>query len=260
MNLKLVQFEPLLDDKANNEKKITKFLETIYSDIIVFPELATSGYYFTDKQILYQNSYDKNSDFIKELQKICDKKQSVIILGAPEKSGENIFNSAFIFRPNEEILIYRKSHLFYKEFFVFTPGNTGFFVFDFKGIRIGTMICYDWRFPEAARSLALLKADLIVCPSNLVTGVWQNVMSARALENKVYVAVCNRIGKEEKNEDVLLFNGESTIYSYTGQILSKSSKDTEEIISTDLDFESTRDKSFNKFNDIFADRRPDLYL
>ena len=157
------------------------------------------------------------------------------------------------------IVLYRKTHLFYKERFVFEEGNTGFPVIEYNGLKLGTMICYDWRFPEAARTLALKGADLIVCPSNLVTGVWQNVMSSRALENKVYIAVSNKIGIESGENDMLTFNGESAIYSYDGSYLAKASKDKEEVITAEIYPAETRDKSFNEINDIFNDRRPEFY-
>ena len=121
------------------------------------------------------------------------------------------------------------------------------------------MICYDWRFPEAARSLGLLGADLIVCPSNLVTDVWHIAMPARSLENKVYLAVANRTGTEVRNDEELLFKGESGIWGYNGKLISKAGFADETVISCDIDPEKTRNKAFNPYNDIFADRRPDLY-
>jgi predicted amidohydrolase len=121
------------------------------------------------------------------------------------------------------------------------------------------MICYDWRFPESTRALALKGANLVVCPSNLVTGVWQNVMSARALENKVYMAVANKFGIEQDKEEILEFNGESAIYSYDGSYMAKASADKEEVITTTIYPEETLDKSFNEYNDIFKDRRPEMY-
>ncbi|MER3329285.1 MAG: nitrilase-related carbon-nitrogen hydrolase, partial [Candidatus Kapaibacterium sp.] len=102
-------------------------------------------------------------------------------------------------------------------------------------------------------------ADLIVCPSNLVTGVWQNVMSARALENKLYMAVSNKIGTEANGHDVLEFNGESAIYSYDGTYLAKARKDNEQVVTAEIFPERTRDKQFNEINDIFVDRRPQFY-
>lgn len=260
MYLSVIQFETLFNNKENNLKKIINSINGIGSEILVFPELATSGYYFTDKKQLSRIADNFDGNTINMIQKLSTELDKIVILGFPELFEGKIFNSAAIIFPNPELSsVYRKTHLFYKERFVFEEGNTGFPVIEYNGLRLGTMICYDWRFPEAARTLALKGADLIVCPSNLVTGVWQNVMSARALENKVYMAVSNKIGVETNGDDELSFNGESAIYSYDGSYLAKASKDTEEVITAEIFPERTRDKSFNEINDIFKDRRPQFY-
>ncbi len=260
MNLSVIQFESLFNNKVDNTSKILSYINDIDSDILVFPELATSGYYFTDKNQLSKIAEEFDGDTRKIVQKLSTDLGKIIVYGFPEIYEGRIYNSAAIIFPNPELSsVYRKTHLFYKERFVFEEGNTGFNVIDFNGLKLGTMICYDWRFPEAARALSLEGADLIVCPSNLVTGVWQNVMSARALENKVYIAVSHKIGTESDGDDELKFNGESAIYSYNGSYLANASNDKEEVISTEIYPEKTRDKSFNEINDIFKDRRPQYY-
>ena len=144
---------------------------------------------------------------------------------------------------------------------MFEPGDSSFFVIEDKqrDIRIGMMICYDWRFPEATRSLALAGADLIICPSNLVTNIWHKVMPARAIENKIYLAVANRIGREKRGDEQLFFNGESAVYAFNGDMLCKAGVEDIRIITATIDPSKTRDKSFNEINDIFTDRRPDMY-
>jgi predicted amidohydrolase len=126
-------------------------------------------------------------------------------------------------------------------------------------IRLGIMICYDWRFPESARTLALQGADAIICPANLVTTLSGKVFPARAIENKVYMIVANRIGTEQNAEEELLFRGESAIYDYSGDILAKASHEHEEVLYAMISPEKSRVKSFNSENDIFLDRRPDMY-
>lgn len=260
MKLSIIQFETILKDKEKNLNKLENYCNKLDSDILVFPELSTTGYYFLEKKQIKKYADKFESDTIQFFQKLSTKLNKTIIFGFAEQYGEKIFNSAAILIPvSSKSKVYRKTHLFYKEKFVFDEGDTGFFVINYNELKLGTMICYDWRFPEAARTLALKGANLIVCPSNLVTGVWQNVMSARALENKVYVAVANKFGKETSANDTLKFNGESAIYSYNGQYLAKASKDSEEVLTVDIYPEKTLDKSFNEFNDIFTDRRPKFY-
>ncbi|MFN3196580.1 MAG: nitrilase-related carbon-nitrogen hydrolase [Chlorobiota bacterium] len=260
MKLSIIQFETLRNKKDKNFHTLKKYCNELDSDILVFPELATTGYLHKDKSALMNISDSFQSDTINKFQKLSTSKDKIIVFGFSELVGEDIYNSAAILIPDAtKSTIYRKTHLFYKERFVFNEGDTGFNVVEYNGLKLGTMICYDWRFPESTRALALKGSNLVVCPSNLVTGVWQNVMSARALENKVYMAVANKIGIEQDEEEKLEFNGESAIYSYDGSYLAKASANKEEVITADIYPELTLDKSFNEFNDIFKDRRPKLY-
>jgi predicted amidohydrolase len=263
MKLAIVQTFPMYRDTIANFKSIMQSIQSIDSDLIVFPELATSGYFFTDTSEIMPHALTWNeSSELHSIQEKATQKDTIIVLGFPERVGEAIYNSAGIFMPNpKDSRVYRKTHLFYKEHLIFEEGNTGFFcVHDSKhDCNIGIMICYDWRFPEAARTLALQGADLIVCPSNLVTTLSGKVFPARAIENKVYVAVANRVGEETLGDEILLFRGESAIYDYSGERIMQASFGNEEIIYAEIDPASTRNKAFNSVNDIFKDRRPDMY-
>jgi predicted amidohydrolase len=180
----------------------------------------------------------------------------------PEAADGRFYNSGFVFRPGvPEPLIYRKAHLFYKEHFVFEPGDTAFPVIrdERLDISIGIMLCYDWRFPEVSRVLALDGAELIACPSNLVTDAWRKVMPARAIENKLYVAVANRAGSETKEGERLDFKGCSAVYDPYGEPVALAGADGNRVLLAEMDPRPCRDKRFNEFNDIFADRRPELY-
>ncbi len=262
IKLSIVQFCPKYADLDYNIEFLIDKIADDDADIIVFPELALSGYFFTKKSDLAELAIRGDGEIISQFQKIAEKQDKVIVFGFIEKDKSNFYNSAAILLPDKnESSIYRKSHLFYKERLVFEQGNTGFFnvYWSDKDINIGTMICYDWRFPEATRTLALKGADLILCPANLVTGVWEEAMRTRALENKVYVAVINRIGYEALNDETLEFNGKSTIISYNGKNLITGGEDNEIVLTAEINPEKTRDKSFNDINNIFLDRRPELY-
>lgn len=266
ISIALVQNAPVLEDKQANIHSIHSVLDSIKADITVFPELATSGYYYLSEQALKPHAMVWNQD--KELLRLQERavyEKRIICVGFPElsASGDGIYNSAALFMPNPHLSkVYRKTHLFYKEYMCFLPGNSGFFVihdpeFD---IRIGMMICYDWRFPESARTLGLLGADIILCPSNLVTELWRKVMPARAIENKVYLAVANRVGTEIQGDEQLIFKGESALYGMNGEILCTAGAELPEICTAMIDPVATRKKAFNSVNDIFADRRPEMYL
>ncbi len=263
MILSVIQFEPHFGDVEANYEAVLLYVKNSQCDIIVFPELCLTGYDFAskDEALEYADSIDEIVNH--QLNQLAIDTGKVIVLGYPEKQADKIYNAVTVYYPQSEYnYTYRKIHLFFRERFIFDEGDLGFLVKYYPplDINIGAMICYDWRFPEAARTLALRGADLIVCPSNLVTNVWHIATPARALENKVYLAVANRIGIENRNGEELLFNGESRIYSYNGSELAKSPRASESIIYAEIFPEKTRDKSFNEFNDIFADRRTGFYL
>lgn len=263
LTLSTVQFAPIFGDKAANISKINNFIDHLQSDIIVFPELCTSGYFFQSQEEAIASAEPFLGETITALQHKATERNQIYVVGFAELGDDgNAYNSAALIMPNAKLTTaYRKTHLFYKESKCFAMGNTGFFVVEDKerDVKIGIMICYDWRFPEAARTLALAGADLIVCPSNLVTDVWHIAMPARALENKVYLAVANRTGTEIGGEEELVFKGESAIWGYNGKIMAKSGVDEESVLTVTIDPAQTRNKSFNAFNNIFTDRRPEMY-
>lgn len=263
LTLSTVQFAPIFGDKAANISRINGFIDSLQSDIIVFPELCTTGYFFQNPEEALAVAEPFAGETINALQHKATERSQTYVIGFAELGDDgNAYNSAVLIMPDANLTaVYRKTHLFYKEGKCFAMGNTGFFVIEDKerDVKIGVMICYDWRFPEAARSLALAGADLIVCPSNLVTDVWHIAMPARALENKVFLAVANRTGTETAGGEELVFKGESAIWGYNGKIMAKSGIDEESILTVTIDPAQTRNKSFNAFNNIFTDRRPEMY-
>lgn len=263
LSVGLVQCAPVLGNMEANCQMISAAIQSADTDIIVFPELSTTGYLFTSKDILLPLALDIKSEVIKNFHEQAREKNAIVIIGFAERDNNAMYNSAVLLFPEkQEPIVYRKTHLFYKEFLCFEQGNTGFFVIEDKerNVKIGTMICYDWRFPESARTLALKGADIIVSPSNLVTDVWHITMPSRALENKVYMAVANRYGSEKNEEEELIFKGESALWGYNGTIIAKAEKNGDAIIKGIINPAKTRDKAFNSVNDIFKDRRPEMYI
>ena len=256
-----VQSAPVLFDVAGNCRRILDAFSQVEADVVVFPELATCGYFFLSEEEVRGVSMDLSDEAMVSMREVSDAENKTLVVGFAERAANGFFNSAAIFRPHCEPMVYRKTHLFYKERNCFSQGDSGFFVVDEPrtGARIGVMICYDWRIPEAARSFALRGADIVLCPSNLVTTLSGNVMPARAIENKVNLVVTNRWGTETRDDEELVFRGESAIYDYKGERLAVSPAGADDIIIADLDFMSTRNKMFNSINDIFTDRRPDMY-
>jgi predicted amidohydrolase len=266
VRLSIIQFTPEWGNKKVNLERIGNLLTGLETDIIVLPEFCTTGYSFLSKEEALNEAEELSRESSALFKKLSLQLNAVIVAGFAEKDGDLTYNSALIALPDGDLKTYRKSHLFYKEKLCFEPGNSGFFVVDHptKNCRIGVMVCNDWRYPEAARSLALLGADVIACPSNLVSTLWGVAMPARALENKVYLAVANRCGTEirqlaDGSEQTLTFNGGSVIYDYNGSPLMQAGKTEDALITIEIEPALTRDKAFNAYNNLMDDRRPDLY-
>lgn len=260
--LSLVQNSPLFKNKPENLHRMWNDIQHCDSELMVFPELATTGYFFTSKKELASLSEPAHGMTFRFLKDLSERRKQHYITGFIEEYKGRFYNSIMLVSyGRKDPIVYRKTHLFYKETLCFSPGNTGFIVHKIPSLdcTIGLMICYDWRFPESARTLGLMGADLIVCPSNLITNLWGKVMPARAIENKVYFAVANRIGTETVNDETIHFTGNSAIYSFEGDVLAKAPVAETAIIASTITPQLTRDKSFNAINDIIADRRPSMY-
>lgn len=262
IRLATVQFTPVYGDRQANITAIAELLDPVDTDIIMFPELCTSGYFFLSEEELAPLAEEVGGPACRFFAELADAKRAVIIAGLAEVSGGAFFDSVFVFRPGvSEPVVYRKSHLFYREQDIFARGDGGFPVIrdERLDVSIGIMLCYEWRFPEASRALALDGADLIVCPSNLVTDLWRKVMPARAIENRVYVAVANRAGSETNGGETLHFTGCSAVYDPSGELLVQAASSGDAVLLTEIDPQRCRDKRINAVNDLFADRRPELY-
>ena len=256
------QFSPVFGDVAGNARRLSALLDGAEADLIVCPELCLTGYDFTgpDEAARYAEPADGFSAQV--FRSLAVQHSAIIVGGFAESAGGQMFNSCCVVVPEtSRTLIYRKTHLFYREKFCFSPGDTGFVTVrdDRRDATLGAMICYDWRFPEAARTLALAGAEIIACPSNLITDLWRKVMPARAIENKVYFICANRAGAENRGGETLTFRGNSAIYGWNGETLAQAPAEGDCVITAEITPAAARNKSFNDINDIFRDRRPELY-
>ena len=258
----VVQFCPGFGRKADNLDRVERLVRGTGADLYVLPELSTTGYFFTSRREAAEVAERADGPTWERFRDLAQATGAVIAAGFAEADGDRLFNSCLLALPGRpDPVVYRKTHLFYREKECFDPGDTGFFCVQdpTRDLRIGPMVCYDWRFPEAARSLALAGADVIVCPANLVTEAWRPVMPARAIENKVFVALANRTGREVREGEDLLFKGGSAVYGWNGRALVQAGADEEAVLVAEIDPRETRDKSFNALNDVLRDRRPEMY-
>ena len=129
-----------------------------------------------------------------------------------------------------------------------------------NGISIGMMVCFDWIFPEVARTLALKGADILCHPANLVLSHCQQTMLSRCTENLVYAVTANRTGSESNSSGTLDFTGTSQIVAPGGGIVHRSGKEIEEVHVAEVDILQSRNKCITERNDVLADRRPEFYL
>jgi len=255
-----VQTSPLFGDKEKNFEQIENLLGDVKADLIVLPELFSTGYTFVSKDeavSLAETPNGKSSRFLIQMSKMTG---AVIIGGYVEKAENEIYNSAMIVSNNRVIDSYRKIHLYYKEKLWFSPGDKTLKVYEINDIKIGIMICFDWIFPEVARSLALLGADIIAHPANLVLPYCQKAMVTRCLENRVYGVTANRIGQEQRGDDNFIFTGASQITAHNGKVLSSAPIDKTHKSFIDINIKTARNKHLNEFNNLIEDRRPQFYF
>ena len=251
MKITVVQTSPRFLQPDRNRNEIERIINPLRSDLIVFPELATSGYNFSSKQQLRKVSELSQAGPTSQLLKKWSRKKNVaIICGYAEKSRGRYFNSALFVTPRQ-VLNYRKRHLFFKEKKFFTKGNTPYPVHQWKKTKVGLMICFDWYFPEVMRALTLKGADVIAHPSNLVLPYALDGMKTRSLENGVYSATANRIGKEGK----LKFRGGSQILGTRGEILAQIKKSKTGTISSVIHPAKARNKYLTPLNHIMKDQK-----
>lgn len=263
MKVGFIQMKPELLDLNANLSRAERFLKEAAkkgAKFVVLPELFDTGYNFYSKEELEEIAqHVPDGETTQFLIEQARKYEMFIVAGTAEKDEkERIYNSAVIVGPIGWGYIgkYRKIHLFYREKLFFEPGNLGFHVFNIGMARVGVMICFDWFFPEAMRTLALKGADIIAHPANLVMPYAPKAMPIRSLENRVFSITANRIGEERG----LRFIGMSQINSPKAEILLRASEDKEEVGVVDISLEEARNKKINELNDIFKDRRPGYYM
>jgi predicted amidohydrolase len=255
------QFAPIFGKKDENIRKVLSVLKETDADLLVLPEFFSTSYQFVSEDEVAELSEKIPNGYTTEfLSEISRQRGFYIVAGLPERDGDRFFNSAVLTGPEGFIGAYQKTHLFFEEKLLFSPGDTGFRVWDTKIGRIGIMICFDWFFPESMRVLALMGADIVAHPANLVLPYCPDAMPVRCLENRVYAITANRIGEEKRKEgQSLRFIGQSLIVSPEGKVLVKASEKEEVIMVADIEPELARDKSLTSLNNIFNDRRPEMY-
>lgn len=251
------------------------------AQVILLPELFENLYFCQERNYDYYNlakSVEEN-DAVKHFVEVARELQVVLPISFYEKAGNVFYNSVAVIDADGTILgIYRKTHIpddhFYQEKFYFTPGNTGFKVWDTRYGKIGVGICWDQWFPETARGMAVQGAELLLYPTAIGSEPilvcdsmphWRRCMQGHSACNVVPVLAANRIGEEkvtpsEANggqESSLIFYGSSFVTDETGELVYQASRDKEEIVYGEADLDEIREMR-NSWG-LFRDRRPEVY-
>ena len=251
------------------------------ANVILLPELFEREYFCQQRRYdFYQ--YAKTVEENKAVQmgkRLAKELQVVLPISFYEKDVNNLYNSVACIDADGTLLgVYRKTHIpddhYYQEKFYFTPGDTGFKAFKTRYGTIGIGICWDQWFPETARSMALLGAEILLYPTAIGSEPilecdsmqhWRRVMQGHAAANLMPVIAANRIGTEtvepcEGNggqTSALNFYGSSFIADETGELISEASRDQEEILYSEFDLEELAQKRLEW--GLFRDRRPEMY-
>lgn len=251
------------------------------AQIILLPELFETWYFCQEKNY---DSYKlattvEENPAIRHFRQVAAELSVVLPISFFERAGNTTYNTVAVIDADGQVLgIYRKTHIpddhFYQEKFYFTPGDTGFQVFSTRYGKIGVGICWDQWFPEAARSMALLGAELLFYPTAIGSEPvldcdsmphWRRCMQGHAAANVMPVIAANRIGREEvkpapannSQSSSLLFYGSSFIADETGEIKESADRETEQVICHTFDLDEIEDLRMSW--GLFRDRRPEMY-
>jgi omega-amidase len=261
MKVAAAQISCVLGDFDANMKKVRDFAKRAKksgAELVIFPEMIDTGYSMT---VIEKHARTWQQGAVGEIQKIAKENSIAIVAGISDREGDSIFNAQAFVNANGEIIAkYRKTHLVtaapLDERACISPGNE-FVVSELGDFNIGLSICYDLRFPEMARILAVKhNANVLVNSSAwpVVRAEHLRILAlARAVENQSYLIIANRVG----TDDGVTLCGGSVIVDPAGKVLASASSDREELIQAEISEEVIAD--IRKRVPAFAHRRGDLY-
>jgi len=266
-NIACAQIDCVLGDPQTNRNKIISCLRQAAerdAKLVMFPECALTGYAYNSlaDAIAFAERIDGPSSEV--IAKACQETGTHAVAGFIESDGDKFYNAAMLVGPNGVAGSYRKVHLPFIGIDRFlTPGDRQFNVFDLPFGKVGVNICYDISFPEAARVLKLMGAELIALITNWPEAAWRSpefVANTRALENHLFYAATDRVGTEGGWK----FIGRSKIVDCNGDTLAEAGVEDEELLVAAVDFqEANQNHIVNVAGayelDRLGDRRPEMY-
>ncbi|WP_026244571.1 N-carbamoylputrescine amidase [Dasania marina] len=267
-----------LDDNVNKAEALVREAASQGANIILIQELFEAPYFCIEqdaKHFKLATTLEENVN-IKRFQALAKELNVVLPFSWFEKAGKAFFNSMAMIDADGRVLgVYRKSHIpngpGYQEKQYFNPGDTGFKVWDTQFAKIGVGICWDQWFPESARCMALMGAEILMYPTAIGSEPppappldsryhWQRVMQGHAGANIMPLIASNRIGTERATHDdnyAITFYGSSFIADYTGEKVQEANDSDETVLIHTFDLDAVAD--YRESWGVFRDRRPELY-
>ena len=262
------------DKNVSNAEKLVRQAASEGAQIILIQELFESQYFCMDqKEELFELSKPfENHPTIKKFSALAKELKVVLPVSFFEKANRAHYNSVAIIDADGSVLgKYRKSHIpdgpGYQEKFYFNPGDTGFKVWNTKYAKIGVGICWDQWFPEAARSMVLSGAELLLYPTAIggepeddgfdSSDMWQRAMIGHSASNQIPVIASNRIGTEKGIDIENYFYGRSFVTNHVGDKIAEGSRDKEEVLIGKINLSEA--ETLRNVWGVFRDRRPELY-
>ena len=276
-----MQCSKVVEENINKADQMVRQAAAQGANIILLPELFERPYFCQERRYEYY-AYAKpvmENDAVLHFMEVAKELHVVLPISFYEKDGNVLYNSIAIIDADGTMLgVYRKTHIpddhYYQEKFYFTPGNTGFRVWDTAFGKIGVGICWDQWFPETARAMAVKGAEILLYPTAIGSEPilecdsmphWRRCMQGHAGSNLMPVMAANRIGEEtvtpcEENggqSSSLVFYGSSFITDATGELVVSASRDKEEVLVATFDLDAIAADRLSW--GIFRDRRPERY-
>lgn len=264
----------VIEENIAKAEKLVRQAAAQGANIILIQELFETLYFCQkEDESFYQYAKETETNLaINHFKSIAKELNVVLPISFYERKNNAMYNSIAIIDATGEVLgVYRKSHIpdgpGYEEKYYFSPGDTGFKVWDTKFGKIGVGICWDQWFPEAARIMALMGAEIIFYPTAIGSEPenpavdskdhWQRCMIGHSASNLVPVVASNRIGSETFGDSTITFYGSSFITNATGEKIAEASRDEQEILIAQLDLDDLMKQRLEW--GLFRDRRPELY-
>lgn len=257
-----LQFEPVFGRPGENLAAIEKIAleHAVGADLLVVPELSTTGYLFLSKEeALGLAEAFPGGGTERCFAKVARELGAVVVGGFAERSGDLLYNSCALVRPDGTSRVYRKAQLFMDEKEIFEPGDTPLEPVEGAGTDLGLIICFDWYYPEVMRVLALGGAKVFCHPSNLVLPHCPDSMRTRCLENRVFAVTANRVGADVRGEKSLSFIGMSQVVAPDGRVLLRAPSNGVHVGIVEIDPALAENKDITPKNRWTEDRRKDLF-